>query len=71
MDALFKLGCTTVAVCEKLGWSNSINNTTAIHLFGLDGTVAAKAVLMPVRYADEGTGAFVMPLDKESERSVA
>ena len=71
VDALFKLGCRKVAICEYLTFGNHIRKSSPISLFGIGGTVAAKGILMPIKYADESTGAFVLPIDKTAERNVA
>jgi len=71
VDALFKLGCRKVAICEYLTLGNHISNSSALSLFGIGGTVAAKGILMPIKYADESTGAFVLPIDKTAERIAA
>ena len=71
VDALFKLGCRKVAICEYLTLGNHISNKSALSLFGIGGAVAAKGILMPIKYADESTGAFVMPIEKTAERIAA
>lgn len=64
VDALFKLGCTKVALCEKTAWAcDYVCEYTPLHLFGFGAEVEAKGVIMPLRYADDSMGAFVMPLD--------
>lgn len=64
VDALFKLGCTKVVLCEKTAFDGSyVIETTPLHIFGLGGDFDAKGVIMPLRYADDSMGAFVMPLD--------
>lgn len=69
VDALFKLGCTTVALCEKTSWAaGHISEYTPLHVFGFGGEMDAKGVLMPLRWADDSMGAFVMPLDGAAER---
>lgn len=72
VDALYKLGCTSVALCEKTAWSGShVMEYTPLHIYGFGADMDAKGVIMPLRYADDSTGAFVMPYDKESGRSAA
>ena len=72
VDALFKLGCSSVALCEKTAFDGiHVCTSTPLHIFGLGGEVDAKGVIMPLRYADDSLGAFVMPLDGATERKVA
>ena len=69
VDALYKLGCTSVALCEKTAWSGShVMEYTPLHIYGLGADMDAKGVIMPLRYADDSMGAFVMPLDEATER---
>lgn len=64
-DALFKLGCDRVAFCEKTAWScDYVCENTPLHIFGFGAAVNAKGVIMPLRYADDSMGAFVMPVEK-------
>ena len=71
VDALFKLGCSTVAFCEKTVW-DEVSKFTPLHIFGYGGEVDAKGVIMPLRYADDSIGAFVMPTEREEgKRNVA
>lgn len=62
VDSLFKLGCTKAAFCEKTA-STEVCEYPPIHIFGYGGECDAKGIVMPVRDADDSTGAFVMPLD--------
>lgn len=69
VDALFKLGCDTVALCEKTAWSGChVMQYTPLHIYGMGGEVDAKGVVMPMKYADDSMGAFVMPTEKATER---
>lgn len=69
VDALFGLGCERVALCEKTSFDGSrVMDCTPLHVFGLDGEMDAKGVVMPVRNADDSLGAFVMPLDGKWKR---
>lgn len=64
VDALFKLGCTLVALCEKTSFNGThVIGNTPLHIYGLGSEVDAKGVVMPLRYADASMGAFVVPLD--------
>ena len=64
VDALFKLGCTLVALCEKSSFNGThVIGNTPLHIYGLGSEVDAKGVVMPLRYSDDSMGAFVMPLD--------
>jgi len=64
-DALFKMGCDRVAFCEKTAWScDYVCENTPLHIFGFGAAVNAKGVIMPLRYADDSMGAFVMPVEK-------
>lgn len=62
VDSLFKLGCTKVAFFEKTA-STAVCEYPPIHIFGYGGECDAKGIVIPVRDADDSTGAFVMPLD--------
>ena len=65
-DALFKMGCDRVAFCEKTAWScDYVCENTPLHIFGFGAAVNAKGVIMPLRYADDAMGAFVMPVEKK------
>lgn len=69
VDALYKLGCTSVALCEKTAWSGShVMEYTPLHIYGFGADMDAKGVIMPLRHADDSMGAFVMPLDEAAER---
>ena len=71
VDALFKLGCSSVALCEKTDGIH-VCTSTPLHIFGFGCEMdAAKGVIMPLRYADDSLGAFVMPLDGATKRKVA
>lgn len=73
VDALFKLGCSTVAFCEKTAFDGiHVCTSTPLHIFGFGCEMdAAKGVIMPLRYADDSLGAFVMPTGGATERKVA
>ena len=73
VDALFKLGCQKVAFCEKTGLDGTrVCKSTPLHIFGIGSEIdAAKGVIMPLCNADDSIGAFVMPLDRATERKVA
>lgn len=62
VGSIFKLGCTKVALFEKTAFTDVCENSP-IHIFGYCGECDAKGIVMPYRYADDYTGAFVMPLD--------
>lgn len=62
VDSLFRLGCSKVEFYEKTAF-NEVCEHSPIHIFGYGGECDAKGVVMPIRYADNSTGAFVMPLD--------
>ena len=69
VDALYKLGCTSVDLCEKTAWSGShVMEHTPLHIYGFGADMDAKGVIMPLRYADDSMGAFVMPLDEVAGR---
>ena len=69
VDALFKLGHDTVAVCESSPVWDYISPYTPLSLFGMGGDVVAKGLVMPLRYADNDTGAFVMPVEKDKTKA--
>lgn len=66
VDAMFRLGCGMVALCERLSIGGRIPYYP-LNLFGFGCPVAVKGMVMPLRYADESTGAFVMPLDRAAK----
>ena len=66
VDSLFKLGCGSVEVCRKTDGGFS-----PLHFFGVGGEVAAKGLLMPMRYGDLSLGSFVMPKGGENGKKVA
>lgn len=66
VDALFRLGCEKVCLCEKAFYvGRGIPTGTPLYFFGIGGQYNAMAVQMPVRHY-EANGVFVLPVEEQA-----
>ena len=66
VDALFRLGCEKVCLCEKAPYvGRGISYGTPLYVFGIGGKYNAMGVQMPIRHF-ECDGVFVLPLEKQA-----